>query len=61
MIHTQRDRDQPKFTHHTLTAYMDMWGFMTIKTVEEKAIWTWDVGNCWHDIRLGKFRRNKKT
>jgi hypothetical protein len=44
-----------------LTAYMDMWGLMTIKTIEEKAIWTWDVGSCWHDIRLGKFRRNKKT
>jgi hypothetical protein len=39
---------------------MGMRGFMTIKTIEEKAIWTWDVGNCWHDVRLGKFQEEQE-
>ena len=56
MIHTQRDRGQPKLTDHTLTAYMDMRGFMTIKTIEEKAIGAWNIGNRWHDIRLARFQ-----
>jgi hypothetical protein len=33
-------------------AHVDMWGFLTIKTVEEKAIRAWDIGNCRHAIRL---------
>jgi hypothetical protein len=51
MIRTQHDRHQPKLTDHTLTAHMDMWGFLTIKTVEEKAIRPWDIRNCRHAVR----------
>jgi hypothetical protein len=44
------NRGQPKLTYHTLAAYVDMWGFMTIKAVEEKAIRAWDIGNCRHGL-----------
>src|SRR5262249_47833941 len=52
MIGTQCDRSQPKFTHHTLTAHMDMRRFMAIKAVEEQAVGSWDIGNRGHAIRL---------
>jgi hypothetical protein len=37
MIRTQHNRSQPKLRDHTLAAYVDMWGFMTIKALEEKS------------------------
>jgi hypothetical protein len=51
MIRTQHNRSQPKLTYHTLAAYVDMWGFMTIKAVEEKAVRARDIGNCRHGMR----------
>ena len=52
MIRAQGHWGQPKLAYHALAAYVDMWGFLAIKTVEEKAIRTWDIGHCWHAIRL---------
>jgi hypothetical protein len=46
MNRTQHNKSQPKLTYHTLAAYVDMWGFMTIKAVEEKATRAWDIANC---------------
>jgi hypothetical protein len=32
---------------------------MAIKAVEEKSIGAWNIGNCWHAIRLEKPQENK--
>jgi hypothetical protein len=61
MIRTQHDRGQPKLTHHALAAHVDMGGFLTIKAVEEKTIQAWNIGNSWHAIRLGKFKRKMES
>jgi hypothetical protein len=52
MIRTQHNRSEPKLAHHPLAAYVDMRRFITVKAVEEQAIRAWDIGNCWHSIRL---------
>jgi len=52
MIGAQGNWSQPKLTHHTLAAYMDRRRFMAIKAVEEHALWSWDIGNRGHAIRL---------
>jgi hypothetical protein len=60
MIRTQRDRRQPKLTHHPLAADVDMRWFVTIKTVEEQAIGAWDTGPRGHAIRLVQSQKNQK-
>ena len=60
MIGTQRDRSQPKFTHHPLTAHMDMRRFMAIKAVEEQAVGSWDIGNRGHAIHLPPSQDNER-
>src|SRR5262249_283179 len=56
MIHTQGNRDQPKLTHHTLAAHVDMRRFMTIQPVEEQAIGTWNIRNRGHASALSYFK-----
>jgi hypothetical protein len=55
MIGTQGNWGQPQRTHHTLATYMDMRQYIAINTVEEQAIWSWDLGNRGHAIRLTSF------
>jgi hypothetical protein len=54
MIRTQRDRGQPKLTHHPLATDVDMRWFVTIEAIEEQTIGAWDIRNCGHTIRLEK-------
>jgi hypothetical protein len=60
MIRAQRDWSQPKLTHHPLAAHVDMRRFLTIKAVEEQAIWAWDIGNRWHASHLEKPEEHKR-
>jgi hypothetical protein len=36
-------------------AHVDMYGLITVKTIKEKTIRVWNIKNCWHPIRLGRF------
>ena len=59
MIGAQCNWGQPKLTHHTLVAYMNMRRFMGIKAGEEQAIWSWDIGNRGHAVRLTPSQDNE--